>query len=137
MLKRFAMIAGVFAVVGLAGLAGAADEAKTTIKQAMTKIAKGKASAIPSLKTALNAPSPDWKSIQANSKTVATCTEAIVALKPSKGDQANYTKLAKALAADATALNVSAEKEDLAGAKAAFGKIGGSCMGCHNAHRGK
>jgi cytochrome c556 len=135
-LKRFATMAGVFAVVGLVGLAGA-DEAKPTIKQAMTRIAKGKNAAIPTLKSALAAPSPDWKEIQANAKTVETCTEAIVDAKPRKGEQANYAKLAKAFAAHAKALHESAEKEDLAGAKAAFGKIGGSCMACHNAHKGK
>lgn len=136
MLKRFATMTGVLALVGLIGLANA-DDARPTIKQAMTKIAKGKVSSIPALKTALAAPSPDWKAIKANAKTVETATGAIVDAKPPKGDQAGYTMLAKALAADAKALNDSAEKEDLAGAKAAFGKIGGSCMACHKAHRGK
>ena len=136
MLKRFATMAGVIAVVGLAGLAGA-DDAKPTIKQAMVKIGKGKNAPIPALKSALAAPSPDWKGIQAHTKTVETCTEAIVDAKPRKGDPANYAKLAKAFATYAKALNESAEKEDLAATKAAFRKLGGACMACHTAHRGK
>ncbi len=136
MLKRFAMMAGVIALIGLGSFAGAV-EPSPSIKQAMGKLHKGGTAALPSLKKALAQDSPDWKGISTTATLVSDLSAAITEQKPPKGDQANYTKLAKAYASSAAALKTAAEKEDLAGAKAAMGKLQSSCMDCHKAHKGK
>ena len=56
---------------------------------------------------------------------------------PSKGDKANYVKLANAYFDDAKALDDAARNEDKAQAQAALGKLGASCKACHSVHKGK
>jgi cytochrome c556 len=135
-IKRFAMMmAGLAALLGVAGLAGAQDD-KPTIKQAMAKLhGKSATAALPSIKKALAADSPDWKGVQKTSKLVADLSVTITELKPPKGDQADYTKLSKTYATNAKALKDAADKEDAAAAKAAVGKLFGSCMPCHKSHK--
>ncbi len=134
--KQIAMLVAMVAVVGVMGIVGAAAP-EVSIKQAMAKIAGKKGGALPKVKGALNAASPDWSEIKKSTKIIADNSAAIVDATPEKGEKANYEKLAAALAANGKALNEAAEKEDATAAKAALGKIGTSCKTCHDAHRGK
>jgi hypothetical protein len=100
-IKRFAMmIAGLAAMLGVAGLAGAQDD-KPTIKQAMGKLHRGPTSAISTVKKGLAADAPDWKGVQKSSKLIADLSATITELEPPKGDQADYTKQSKAYASNA------------------------------------
>jgi cytochrome c556 len=136
-IKRFAMMmAGVAALLGVAGLAGAQDD-KPTIKQAMGKLHKAGTGALPSIKKSLAAETPDWKGIKKTNKLIADLSAAITELEPPKGDQADYTKQSKAYATNAKSLKDAADKEDAAAAKAAFGKLNTSCKSCHDVHKGK
>jgi hypothetical protein len=136
-IKRFAMMmAGLAALLGIAGLAGAQDD-KPTIKQAMGKLHKAGTGALPSIKKALAADTPDWKGIQKTTKLIAEISATIIELEPPKGDQADYTKQSKAYATNAKALKDAADKEDAAASKAAFGKLNASCKSCHDLHKGK
>ena len=114
---------------------GAADDAPATIEKIMETLHKGKKSRLATLKTALKSPSPDWSTVQKETKTYAKYAADLPKNDPPKGDAADFKKLAKAFAGYAKNLDEAAKKEDLASAKTAFGKIGGSCKSCHDAHR--
>jgi cytochrome c556 len=122
-------------VVGLAGRTVGADDAPATIDKIMETLHKGRRSPMATLKGALKSQSPDWAVVQKETKTYAKFAADMPKNDPPKGDAASYKKLAKAFASNATALDDAAKKEDLQATKAALGKIGGSCMGCHKAHR--
>ncbi|MFO0892502.1 MAG: cytochrome c [Isosphaeraceae bacterium] len=124
------------AVIGLAGgTASAADDETPTIDKIMEKLHKGRKSPMATLKASLKSASPDWSAVQKETKTYAKYAGYMPKNKPPKGDDASYQKLAKAYASSAKALDAAATKEDLGATKAALGKIGGSCMGCHDAHK--
>ena len=114
---------------------GAADDAPATIEKIMDKLHKGKKSPMAVLKTSLKKASPDWATVQKETKTYTTYAADLPKNDPPKGDGANFKKLAKAYAGYAKALDEAAKQEDLAAAKNAFGKIGGSCKSCHDAHK--
>ncbi len=114
---------------------GANDDAPATIEKIMDTLHKGKKSASSVLKTALKSQSPDWATVQKEAKTYSKYAADLPRNDPPKGDPASFKKLAKAFAANAKALSDAAEKEDLAEAKAALGKNGGSCKACHEAHK--
>jgi cytochrome c556 len=131
-----ASMCSLLVVIGLAGRnVGAADDAPATIDKIMEALHKGRKSPLATLKAAFKSQSPDWASVQKETKTYAKLAADMPKNDPPKGDAAAYKKLAKTYASNAKALDDAAQKEDLAAAKAAFGKIGGSCMGCHKAHR--
>ena len=116
--------------------AGAADDGKIdSIEKIMEKLHKGKNSSMGILKVALKSQSPDWTKIQKESKTFATVSADLPKFDPPKGDPASFKKLAKAYASNAKALETAAKKEELGETKAAFRKLTGSCMGCHDAHK--
>ena len=114
---------------------GANDDGPATIEKIMDTLHKGKKSANAVIKTALKSQSLDWATVQKEAKTYTKYTADLDKNDPPKGDSAAFKKLAKAFAANAKALSDAAEKEDLAAAKAAFGKINGSCKACHAAHK--
>ena len=97
--------------------------------------AQGKEVTTTTLKTALKSPSPDWSTVQKETKTYAKYAADLPKNDPPKGDAADFKKLAKAFAGYAKNLDEAAQKEDLASAKTAIGKIGGSCKSCHDAHK--
>ena len=102
MIKRFATMAGVVALLGLVvGIAGAYDDPVPTIKQAMGKLHKGATAALPTVKKALAAPTPDWAGIQTTTKLISDLSAAITEQEPPKGDKADYTRSSKAYAAEA------------------------------------
>ena len=114
---------------------GAADDAPATIEKIMDTLHKGKKSPLAKLKTALKSASPDWSTVQKETKTYAKYAADLPKNDPPKGDAADFKKLAKAFAGYAKNLDEAAKKEDLASAKNALGKIKGSCKSCHDAHK--
>ena len=129
--------ASVMCLIVIAGVVsrGASDDAPATIDKIMDTLHKGKKSANAVIKTALKSASPDWAKVQKEAKTYAKYSADLDKNDPPKGDSAAFKKLAKAFATNAKALSDAAEKEDLAAAKAAFGKINASCKTCHAAHK--
>jgi cytochrome c556 len=123
-------------VIGIVSrTSGAADEGPATIEKIMETLHKGRKSPLARLKTALKSQSPNWATVQKETKAYAKLAGDLPKNDPPKGDAASFKKLAKAFAANAKALDEAAQKEDLGAAKAAFGKIGGACKSCHDAHR--
>ena len=114
--------------------AGAAAAGKSS-KDIMGALFKGPKSAMGTLKAATKSESPDWAKIQKATDTFLSNAEALPETKPPRGDKSSYEKLAKVFAKNAKALDDAADAKDLDGVKAAMGKIGGSCMGCHKDHK--
>jgi cytochrome c556 len=111
------------------------DGEAPTIKDVMGKLNKGNNAPLAQLKAALKAQQPDWKGIQDSTKLFAEYGPAMPKNEPPRGDAAAYKKLAETFATNSKDLDNAAKKEDLAATKAALGKISGSCMSCHRAHR--
>jgi len=122
------------AFVAAAAVAGTGAE-DPSIKDIMAKLHKGPKAPIAVLKTNLGGDAPDWKAVHAAAHEFATLTEGLPKQEAPKGDQAGYEKLAVLYFENSKALDTAAEKEDLAGSKAAFGKLGASCKACHTQHR--
>lgn len=115
--------------------AGAQDEEKPTIKQIMAKLHKGSKAPLNSVKAELKGDSPNWKKVETEAKIIEKFGAFLPKTEAPRGDQASYEKLAKAYAKNAKALQEAAEKEELAPARDATKKLGGSCQACHKAHR--
>jgi cytochrome c556 len=136
-MRQTAWAAGVLALLTASILPSRGDDAETlTIKEVMTKAHKPKG-LLPAMRKELNADPIDWVAIQKQSKELTTLAKALEKAEPTKGDKDSWAKFTKSYANNAEALNASAEKEDRAGARSAMAKLGGSCMACHRAHRGR
>jgi cytochrome c556 len=101
----------------------------------MDTLHKGQNSPLNKVKAALKGESPDWAEVQKEAKLFAAFGAALPKNDPPRGEKADFEKLAKAYASAAKALEKSAEKEDLAGSRAAFKKISNACKACHTAHK--
>ncbi len=105
-------------------------------KQIMIKIAKGPTSLNEQIKRELQAEQPDWAAIQPQAAEYARLAADLGKADPPKGTPESWAKQTAAFSESASALDKAAQAKDLAGAKAAEDKLGGSCMQCHQAHRG-
>src|SRR5207248_6343002 len=124
-------------VVGIASrTVGATDDPKPdSIEKLMETLHKGKNAPLATIKAALKKQSPDWAKVQKGSKTYSSLAADLPSFDPPKGDAASFKKLAKTFATNAKALDSAAKKENLEESREAIKKIGGSCMGCHEAHK--
>jgi cytochrome c556 len=134
--------ASVAAFVALACLAagsvGAADDDETaSIKTVMEKLHKGAKSPLNNLKAALKGSSPDWETVQKDTKLFKKYGEALAKNDPPRGKKEAYEKLANAFADSAKSLDEAAERENLKGARDALKKIQNSCNACHTSHKKK
>jgi cytochrome c556 len=114
--------------------AGAADESATP-EVVMKKLFAGKTSALATIKGAVKGPSPDWAKVKKAASTFAEYGPKLGDNDPPRGEKASWDKLTKALADASRELDSAAKKEDLAAANSVLKKLGGSCKGCHTAHR--
>jgi cytochrome c556 len=131
---------GVLAVLLMAGLVAAtagssSDDETPSIKKVMQTLHKGKTSPLNTVKAALKGNSPDWTKVQKEAELFAKFGAALPKNDPPQGDKASFEKLAKAYASAAEALDSSAKKEDLKGARDALKKITNACAVCHKDHR--
>ncbi len=116
--------------------ASATDDAPPSIKKVMQVLNKGGNAASGKLKKALSSGSPDWTTIKDSSKQFAELGTTLGKNDPPKGGADSWKSLTESYATDCKALDVAAQKEDLAGTKAAFQKLSTSCMTCHKSHKG-
>jgi cytochrome c556 len=131
-----ASVLGLLTVVALSSSpAGAQDDEKPTIKQIMAKLHKGAKAPLKTVAAELKSDSPDWKKVGTDAKIIEKFGAFLPKAEAPKGDQASYEELAKAYEKNAKILKEAADKEDLASAKDASKKLGGSCKACHSAHR--
>jgi hypothetical protein len=130
------VVAVVIAAALVTGRAGAGDEA-SSIKDLMGKLHKGAKAPLTQLKTQLKSESPDWPSIQGETKDFVSYGGLLAKFDPPKGDTTAYKALAANYLSSAKALDEAAQNKDLNATKAAFGKISASCKTCHSAHKGQ
>jgi hypothetical protein len=119
------------------GEASSQDGATPSIKDVMNKLHKGATSPLAKLKTQLSAPSPDWGTLEKETKDFVILGAALAKNDPPKGEKASWIKLSDAYFEDAKALDSAVKAHDVAAAKAAHGKLAASCKSCHGAHKGK
>jgi cytochrome c556 len=105
------------------------------IRQLMRKLDKG-TNSLNTIANNLKADSPSWETIQSQTAEYAHAAAELGKSDPPKGSKESWAKLSAAFAVSATALEKAAKAKDLAGARAAETNLRGSCMACHQAHRG-
>jgi cytochrome c556 len=138
-MKAFACLSVAFAFAATIVVTAAvgAEEKTPTIKEVMTKLYKGPNANMAKLKNELNANPPAWKQVKDRTKDFVTLAEGLAKNEPRKGDKDSFKKLADTHLANAKSLNDAAKKEDQKATQEVLKKIGGSCMACHQAHRGR
>jgi hypothetical protein len=141
-MKRLAWVVGILTVLGGTATTWeavrAAEEAKTpTIKEIMKKGHSGDSSLLSQLRAELKDDEPEWGDIQKQTKELVTLGTALGKNDPPRGDADSWKDLTKKYLGHAKDLDKAAQKKDKKAAKAAFGKVQGSCMACHKAHKPK
>lgn len=138
-MKRLPCLAVATALLGLAAVTArraGADDAKTpTVKEIMGALSKGPNAALGQTKKALSSTPPNWKAAKAAAVTLRAHAPALTKNSPPKGDKASWTTKSEAFSKDCLALADALDKEDLAAANSAQGRLGMSCMSCHREHR--
>jgi cytochrome c556 len=136
-MKKLASCCGALCALSLCVSLAAANrpEDPATIKEVMKALHKGADAPVSQLKNALKSDSPDWKVVQEAAKVYAKHSPDLVKNDPPKGEKADFEKLAKAFNEQSEKLNKAAKDQNLADARAAFGKLSTSCMDCHKAHK--
>ncbi len=111
------------------------DDEAPSAKEIMTKVHKGPRALFNTVKAQLKGNSPDWPKLELATGDIAKLGSSLPKANPARGNRESFEKLAKAYASNTKALHEAAENQDLAKARQATAKLGGSCAACHKAHR--
>jgi cytochrome c556 len=84
---------------------------------------------------ALEADPVAWSDVSTKMKQYAELADALGKNPCPKGNGDSWSKLCKAYAVDAKALETAVAKKDKAAATTAWSKLNKSCQGCHDEHR--
>jgi hypothetical protein len=110
------------------------DEKAPSTKDIMGKV--GKPSGLySSVAKELREADPMWDEVQQQTKEMAKLLASLGSLTPPKGDKDSWTKLTKAFAENAKALETATTKMDLKASRDISKKMMDSCKGCHTVHR--
>ena len=107
----------------------------TGIKAVMRKVAAGPNSLTNKLGNQLKADSPDWATIQAETKDYADAAKEMGTYDPPKGSKESWKELTDAFAQHAAEMDTAARAKDKAAAVLARDQLATSCKACHNAHQ--
>jgi cytochrome c556 len=147
MLRKF-IRAGLFAALGVIavtlayGAAAAAGQDKKdkkkedktpSISEIMVQGHKGTDSFLTKLKGEVK--DAKWEDALTHAKALNLFGEALGKNKPPKGEEKSWKELTGKYAENTKAVLTAVEKKDAKAATTALGAIGGSCGGCHKAHR--
>jgi cytochrome c556 len=119
-------------MAGASGLVAADDP--PSIKEIMKK-AHSKTGLVPTVGKQLKEKDVKWDDVKKESKEIIELGTALGKNKPGKGEGDSWDKLTKAYVSSAEDLSKAAENMDAKAATTAQGKLQGSCMSCHKAHR--
>ncbi len=122
------------AVGAVAVLTGGSLLAADSIDEIMKANHGKKAGLAPKLAPLVKA--MEWDKAGPIAKEMATNAAGLSKLKPEKGDAKSWEKLSNSYYENLKATSDAIDKKDAKAANAAFGKVGGSCKSCHDAHRG-
>ena len=131
--------AGVVAALGMVavmtgyGVATSADDKTPDISEIMIKGHKGTDAFLTKLKAEVKG--EKWEDATTHAKALNVFGEALGKNKPPKGDEKSWKTLTEKYAANTKAVLAGVEKKDAKAATAALNAIGGSCGGCHKAHK--
>ena len=89
----------------------------------------------PVLGNELKVDSPDWNTIQTQTKEYARLAAAMGPQKPPRGSADSWTKLTAAFAGSAKELDEAAQAKNKDDAVAAQAELANSCKTCHSVHR--
>jgi cytochrome c556 len=130
MKKGIAVIALLFGVgIVLAG------SKVPSVEEIMEKAHANKTGLRAKIADEVKAASPDWATIQKQTKEFVTLAEALAKNSPPKGDKKSWEKLSKEYAEQVKDLDKAAAKKDAKAVTAANQKLNGNCQGCHDVHR--
>jgi hypothetical protein len=113
------------------------DGPATGIKAVMRKLTAGPNSLTPKLGNQLKAESPDWATIQAETKDYAATAGTLGTYHPPKGSKESWKELTDAFADHAAEMDRAAQAKDKAAATVARDQLAISCKACHEAHQNK
>ena len=115
---------------------GGGGPSNPKIKAIMVKLSKGKTSLTPVIGQELDSETPDWTTIQPQTREYHALTIDMAKEEPAKGSKDSWAKLSGDYAALAADLEKAAEAKNRDAAKDVHGKISASCKACHDQHRG-
>lgn len=136
-MKRLTLVALICGLLGVV-LWNVGPEALAkdpTIKEIMSRLHKGAAAPLGTIKRDLQAANPPWSEIQKTSQEFVALGAALTRNAPPKGSKDSWAKLSNQYFGDAKAMDDAAKRMDRAGALAAHARLIASCNNCHNAHR--
>jgi hypothetical protein len=116
-------------------VAAGQKEEKKSIKEIMQAAHKG----ADAQKTLVTAAIKDgkWEDAQKSAKELADNGALLPKATPKRGDAASWEERSKKYAETTKALYDATVKKDATTSKASLDTLNGSCMGCHNNHKGK
>ena len=136
--------ASLFAAFGVVAIAWAYGASATAgqkekdeipdISEIMIKGHKGTDAYIAKIKGAAKV--GDWDDAQKYAKTLAFFGENLGKNKPPKGDEKSWKTLTEKYAANTKDVFKGTQDKDVKAVNKGLGAIGGSCGGCHKAHKG-
>lgn len=124
---------GMVALLGSYGVATSADDKLPDIAQIMKKGHAKTDGFITKIREAAKA--EKWEDAQKFAKDFNTLGEALGKNKAPKGDEKSWKTLTDKYVASTKAVVEGADKKDAKAVNAGLGAIGGSCGGCHKAHK--
>jgi hypothetical protein len=101
----------------------------------MRKVAAGPASLTPTIGNQLKAESPDWDTIQAETKEYAASARELGTHEPPRGTKDSWKELTDAFAEHASELDEAAQAKDKDAALVAHNQLATSCRACHSEHQ--
>jgi cytochrome c556 len=134
-MNRLLVLTGVLAFAVILTTTGlqAQDDKDIKIKDVMKQHVKGGLRA----KVTEAVKDKEWDTASSSAKQWAKLASALTKATPPKGDEKSWKKLAGNYEKNVKSLAAAADSKDEKKANAALKAIGGSCSGCHKAHKGK
>jgi len=139
MIRKIAKMTACFAAaafaltLGVGAITASENKADLTISDIMKKGHAKTGGTIANLKAAVK--DKKWDDAKKAGAELKTFGDGLPGLKPPKGDDASWKKLAGEYKANTNAAAAAADKMDAEGVTKALTAIGGSCGGCHKVHK--
>ena len=140
-MRRIAYVVGAAMLMGatawmLSPLSARAEKTPS-IKEIMDRAHRGSDSLLQKLGRELKSDSPDWGTVQKQSRDLVLLGGALREDRPPRGSRESWDRLTQQYLAAARELDQAAENKDASAAQEAHQKLGTSCMACHQLHKGK
>jgi cytochrome c556 len=132
-LAACAAVGGLALALSMGTTAAQDKEKQYTIKEIMKIGHQGTKSLLKGIGAQIEA--QNWEEAANGAKTLKTFGEQLGKLEPDRGDAESWKKLTEEYKKRTAAVAAGVEKKDAKAATTALKQIGGSCKGCHDAHK--